>query len=263
MKTQLTIILPYFNELGWVGKTIDSLVAQTDQDFRLILVDNASSDGSAAEAQQHALSIGNRVTFLHEPVPGKSNALAAALTQVETEIVAICDADTHYPPAYVRGILDMFRDHPDAVAVMAIDLYDEPGSAASRHRIRKIMDKVVRHPSKCHAGGYAQAFKTEMLRRAEAFDTVRWPFILEDHEIAYRVMCHGTAVYNPDHFCFPSLRRANRKSMDWTRTERLLYRYVPAQLLGWFFYRFLGPRLARRGAFATIQRAQSWKPVST
>ena len=48
MTALLTIVLPFFNEQGWIGRTIDSLVAQNDERFLLLLIDNGSTDGTAA-----------------------------------------------------------------------------------------------------------------------------------------------------------------------------------------------------------------------
>lgn len=259
MTTTLAIILPYFNEQDWIGSTIDSLLDQSDQDFVLFLVNNASTDDGEAEARRHARALGARAIFLNEPLPGKSCAIAKALAAVDSECVAICDADTQYPAAYVAQIKALFRQAPGAVAVMAIDLFAAPDADVSKRRIRKILRKARRHPSKCHAGGFGQAFRTDILKDVGAFDAARWPYILEDHEVAYRAMQFGEAVYDANHYCFSSTRRVNRDALHWTRAERLLYRYIPRQWLGWFFYRFLGPRLARRGAFAGRQRQQPWK----
>lgn len=258
MSILLTIILPFFNEQGWIGPTIDSLTAQLDDRFRLLLVDNGSTDGGAAEAAAHAGPLGDRATILRCPTPGKIHAMARGLAHVETPLVTICDADTHYPPEYVGRIIDLFEGDRTAAGVMAIDLNAPADDPASRRRIAFILRKSRRFRGKCHAGGYAQAFRTEALRAAGGFDVRRWPYVLEDHEIVHRVMRHGHMIYHADHVCFPSNRRACRASVSWTRTERLLYRYVPRASLDWYFYRFLGRRLAARNSMGIALRRKDW-----
>lgn len=254
----LTIILPFFDEDGWIGRTVASLAGQRDQRFRLVLVDNGSTDGSAAEARINAAPLGPRATLIDCPMPGKTSALAAGLACVQTPLVATCDADTYYPPDYVGRIIAMFAADPAAAAVMAIDLYAPEPHLRARARVMQVIGKSVRHPSKCHAGGFAQAYRTALLRRAGGFDAARWPYVLEDHEIAHRVMRFGPARYDPAHVCFPSARRADRKGVHWTGFERFLYRHLPPSRLDWFFYDFLGPRLARRGAHGPALRRKSW-----
>jgi glycosyltransferase involved in cell wall biosynthesis len=97
MHPELTLLLPYYNEKGWLGPTIDSLVSLRDQRFRLLLIDNASTDSSAEEARSHALPLGERAQHLTVAIPGKIQALAAAQPGIDTPYVAFCDADTIYP----------------------------------------------------------------------------------------------------------------------------------------------------------------------
>ncbi|WP_176594043.1 glycosyltransferase family 2 protein [Sphingobium sp. EM0848] len=258
MTALLTIVLPFFNEQGWIGPTIDSLVAQSDPRFRLLLVDNGSTDEGHAEAAAHAAPLGDRASLIACPKPGKIHAMASGLSRTETPLVAICDADTYYPADYVKRIVALFDQRHDAAAVMAIDLYAPPLSPESIRRAAFIMRKSRRFPSKCHAGGYAQAFRTQALRAAGGFDAERWPYVLEDHEIVHRVMRHGPVLYHPDHVCFPSNRRASRASVSWTRAERLLYRYMPRRALDWYFYRFLSRRLAARNSMGIALRTKDW-----
>lgn len=258
MSESLTIVLPFFNEEGWIGRTVASLASQSDSAVRLLLIDNGSTDAGALEALDHVASLGDRAMIVQCPTAGKIPAMAAGLALVETPLVAICDADTWYPPDYVATVQHLFAENPSAAAVMAIDLYAPPAHPASLRRARRITEKSRRFPTKCHAGGYAQAFRTDWLRAAGGFDVARWPYVLEDHEIMHRLQPYGPTVYHPDHACFPSDRRASRKAVSWTRGERLLYRYLPDFAMDWYFYRFLGQRLAARNSFGIALRQKDW-----
>lgn len=262
MTPLLTIVLPFFNEEGWIGATVDSLAAQSDPRFCLLLIDNGSTDGGTAEAATHAAPLGDRATILPCATPGKIHAMAHGLQHVDTPLVAICDADTLYPADYVRRIITLFQHHADAAAVMAIDLYAPETTPRSRKRIAFVLRKSRRFAAKCHAGGYAQAFRTDALRKAGGFDVQRWPYVLEDHEIVHRVMAHGRSVYHPSHICFPSDRRASRAAVSWTRGERLLYRYVPRAAMNWYFYRFLSRRLAAHNSMGIALRRKDWSSTT-
>ncbi|MBP7337716.1 glycosyltransferase family 2 protein [Niveispirillum sp.] len=260
MTRLITILLPFFNEEGWIGATIDSLTGQSDRRFHLLLLDNGSTDGGRAEALRHLASLPDAITssIMDVTTPGKVNALAAGLAQVDTPFVAICDADTLYPAGYIGRCLSLFAAYPDAVATMAVDLYDPVGTQAAYRRIRKVVGKARMFRDRCHAGGYAQAFRTDALRQAGGFDLKRWPFVLEDHEIVHRIHRLGRSVYDPGHYCHPSPRRADRRRVTWTRLERLIYRCAPRRLMDWFFYDFLWRRLERRNAFSVALREKNW-----
>ena len=46
-----TIVIPNINGKGWLKDSIESVYAQTEQDFELIVVDNGSTDESLEQAR--------------------------------------------------------------------------------------------------------------------------------------------------------------------------------------------------------------------
>jgi glycosyltransferase involved in cell wall biosynthesis len=249
--TQLSIIIPYFNERDYIAATLASLGRQTRRDFCVILVDNASTDGSAPVAEAAmALYPDLECKFLHNPVPGQLPTLDLGLSAVTTPFVASCDADTIYPDHYVETCMALFEAGNATIptaGVMAIDLYAPAENPHSLQRIAKIMRKSRMFRSQCHAGGYAHAYRTDLLRTAGGFQSPGWPYLLYDHEVYQRVRKHGAMRYSPDHYCFPSDRRTDRASVSWNWLERTVYRFTPGIGKDWFFYQFLAKRFARRG----------------
>ncbi|WP_374390039.1 glycosyltransferase family 2 protein, partial [Sandaracinobacter sp.] len=49
-----TIVIPFFNEEQWLPATLESLSAQTLRPFRVVLVDNGSTDSTPALARRWA-----------------------------------------------------------------------------------------------------------------------------------------------------------------------------------------------------------------
>ena len=48
-----TIVIPNINGKGWLRDSIESVYAQTEQDFELIIVDNGSTDESLEQARSY------------------------------------------------------------------------------------------------------------------------------------------------------------------------------------------------------------------
>ena len=245
------MVIPYYNERDYLPATLASLLAQEFKDFRFILVDNASTDGSAEVAR----ALLKDAVFMHESRPGKIHALACGLAAVETEFVAFCDADTFYPPQYLRRATAALES---AVAAMATGLPGAPISGAARRRQIKTMIVATVLPKQCHTGGFGQSFRTDVLRKAGGFSAVRWPFVLEDHEVMQRVLKLGRQRYDFDLWCIPSNRRADRTGVNWTLGEQLLYHLVPFALKDWFFYDFLARRFTARKQDQLKLRAKTW-----
>ncbi len=250
---QITFVLPYYNEAGFIAETLASLAAQTDRRFALVLVDNGSTDDGPQQARAAAAKMPDiAVSFLREETPGKLFALRSGIARVSSTFVGSMDADTKYPPDYVARTLDLFRANPASSAVIAFGV---PGSQPS---IIKLLQTRI-WPMRCHSGGCGQNFRTAQLLEAGQFDPAIWPFVLEDHEIQQRMTAYGPPVYDSAHVCHPSDRRSDRTGVSWTPLERALYKLLPPSAMDWFFYRFLTPRFADRGLSNLQLRNQHWQ----
>lgn len=260
-RLHFTAVIPFFNEERFLPRTLESLIAQERLPDCIIMIDNASSDGSAriakAFAVQHARKL--EILCLAEDQPGKIHALERAGRHFHGDWVAYCDADTWYPPHYLRRAEQLIRRSPsDIVAVMAVDLLHPPPRHTSLLRIQAILLLSRLFPRKCHAGGYGHIFKVSALRQAGGYSSVIWSHVLMDHEIVNRLHRFGRSLYHPDMWCMPADRRGNRDSLRWNRWERLIYFLHPFALGDWFFYSFLHGRFERRRLRHLNLRQQPW-----
>ena len=258
-ETVWTVLLPFFNERLCLADTLASLAAQ-DRPFRLILIDNGSTDGSGEIATAACRRFGLRFTLLRECKPGKVNALATGLELVRTPFVATCDADTWYPSDYLsKGGALLGRDSSAAAGA-----YFVRESAPLRQHVVaawRIVIVASLFPRQCHTGGAGQVFRTSSLRDNGGFDPSRWNYVLEDHEIIHRVMRHGTMRYAAGLWCSPSDRLRDRAPAKWTLFEQLCYHATMPVAGDWFFYRFLAPRLAARRLTSESLRERSNRPI--
>lgn len=254
-----SVILPFFNEAGMLRATLAGLAAQTVRAF-VILVDNGSTDGSAAVAERACRDLGIAHVLVHEATPGKVHALNAGLRRVATRFVATCDADTFYPAGYLGEAERLLRRRRCVVAGAFYAAAD--ADAATLDRAGRAMARKGRLlPRQSHTGGAGQAFRTDALRAAGGFDPRRWNYVLEDHEIIHRVLAYGDMRYSERLWCAPSPRPRDRASIRWNLTERLVYSAAAPWAGDWFFYRFLGNRLRARQLTSERIRERAFQRV--
>lgn len=111
-------MVPALNEEAVLGDCLSAVTAQTYAgDVELIVVDNGSTDATAALARWH----GARV--LHESQPGVCFARQCGLAAATGEIVVSTDADTIVSPGWLQHIDDQLRRRPEAVAVAGPCVY--------------------------------------------------------------------------------------------------------------------------------------------
>lgn len=254
-----TILLPYYNEAKFLSGILESIALQNYQHFKLILINNASTDDSESVAKNFLRFYPDiEVEYLYESRAGKTNALQTGLKHVSTPYVATMDADTYYPPHYLEFCHYIFEHYPEYIAVMACDIYQPYYNYKSQKRCKKIYRKSRLFSHQCHAGGYAQTFHTESLKKVGGFDQALWPYVFEDHEIIHRLLKIGKVYYSPKHWCMPSERRTDHSHVRWSRLEKFLYEYIPYCLQKWYFYSFLKNRYVKRQASITQLRKQDW-----
>ncbi len=254
-----TVLVPFYNERGYLPRTLRSLCEQSLPPAQIILVDNASTDESADLARQVLQDYPHiAARILHESRPGRTQAMQCGLKEVATPFVATCDADTWYPRHYLERADRLFAAHPDAASVMAIDIYSAPQSWCARLKRLKTCLVAALLPRQCHTGAYGHMFRTEVLRRCGGFDPQIWPYVMEDHELAHRVLKEGASIYRFDLWCMPSARRTNAESVCWKLGERVLYHLTPWALKDWFFYSFLAGRLRQRRLDNMALRERNW-----
>lgn len=117
---RLSVIVPAYNEERYLAGCLESLRAQVDKNFELIVVDNNSTDSTAEIAAQYADHL------LHETDgQGYHHAAKRGIAHATGEIVTVCDADTRYPPEWTATILAEFDDR-DSGIYGSVDFHDGP-----------------------------------------------------------------------------------------------------------------------------------------
>lgn len=109
-----SILSPCFNEAKYVAKALSSFLSQTRSDFEIIVVDDASSDGSLEELRKFS---DPRVKIIaHEYNQGCNAALNTAFAHSSGECVAIIACDDMLRPNYLETVEREFAAHPDVGA---------------------------------------------------------------------------------------------------------------------------------------------------
>lgn len=100
----LSVIMPAFNEEKTLAEIVDQ-VRQVPNLLELIIVDDCSTDGTAAIAQRLADDDG-RIRYIKQPRnSGKTQALLKGFALSRGDIVIIQDADLEYDPAEIADVI--------------------------------------------------------------------------------------------------------------------------------------------------------------
>ncbi|MEL6604209.1 MAG: glycosyltransferase family A protein [Cyanobacteria bacterium J06614_10] len=105
----ISAIICTHNREQYLGAAIDSLLAQTIENYEIIVVDNASTDGTAAitKARLHHPNM----RYVHEPKLGLSVARNCGAQAAKGEILAYLDDDAEASPGWLAALLAVFAQH--------------------------------------------------------------------------------------------------------------------------------------------------------
>src|SRR3954453_6980327 len=111
-----------YNQARYVDDALASVVAQTTSDFEVILVDNASTDGSAARLEQWLPELTVPARLIVNPRNyGVSGGKNVALEHARGEFVCGLAGDDIYEPTKIARGLEMFRTLGPEVGVIFSD----------------------------------------------------------------------------------------------------------------------------------------------
>ena len=113
MKTpQVSVIMPVYNGEAYLASAVDSVLGQTTQDLELVVVDDGSSDGSAAILERY----GERIRVLRQANAGVSAARNAGIAAARGEFIAFLDSDDWWESDFLDEMLRAMADPATAIA---------------------------------------------------------------------------------------------------------------------------------------------------
>ena len=122
---RLSIIVPVYNVDKYIGDCIDSIKAQTFQDYEVILVDDGSSDKSSYLCDEYAAE-DDRVHVIHKTNGGVSSARNAGLDIADGEYIYFIDPDDILADKDALQDMMRFTKDPeiDLIAARGDEFYD-------------------------------------------------------------------------------------------------------------------------------------------
>lgn len=196
MAEKVSIIVPVFNAEKYLEECINSLVNQTYKNLEIIIVDDGSTDGSAAICDMWG-NKDSRINVLHKRNEGLSSARNAGLEAVTGDYVAFVDSDDWIA-------LDMYE-------FLLMNLYENDASISICSDYKVYGSKIRRPEKKEHIFlkmNSSEAFKKineigyfgvgvwDKICKIELFDDLRFPIghTNEDYWVTYTLMDRADVI---------------------------------------------------------------------
>ena len=109
MAPLVSIIIPTYNREKIIGRAIDSVFAQTWQNFEIIVLDDGSQDNTKAVVEAY----GPKVKYFYQGNKGIAGARNGGMRHAGGDYLAFLDSDDYWLPAKLEKQMALFGEHPE------------------------------------------------------------------------------------------------------------------------------------------------------
>lgn len=187
----VSVIIPAYNVAPFIVETLESLFAQTYQDFEAILI----NDGSTDDTEARIAPFRDRLIYISQPNRGVMAARNAGLKAARGRYIALLDSDDLLLPNFLEVLVAMLEsDQTLSVAYPNARYFGWPKHDGKLHQDvfpvaePVTFDRVLKR--ECYIFGLL-VFRRELLDAVGSYDETLEGQGAEDFELWLRMLQHG------------------------------------------------------------------------
>ena len=245
---RISVIMGIYNCALYLQEALDSLYAQTYQDFKVILCDDGSKDDTYQVAKLYADKYNNIVLVRNERNMGLNYTLNHCLEYADTEYIARMDGDDISLPTRFEEEVRFLDGHPEyAIVTTPMKYFDERGIFREGRggREPKLSDFPKGTPF-CHA---------PCMVRKEAYDAVKGYTVSdrllreEDYHLWIKMYVKGFRGYTLEEplYMMRDDRNAARRRTFKARKNEAYVKHLAVKMLNlpWYYNVYCIPPLIK------------------
>jgi glycosyltransferase involved in cell wall biosynthesis len=166
---RISAVIPTFNRRGFVCEALGSVLAQRGVAFETIVVDDGSTDGTAAALERE---FGARIRVVHSEHRGVAAARNLGVASSCGELIAFLDSDDLWLSEKLATQVAFFRTHPEAEICQTEEVWVRNGVRVNpRARHRKPSGDIFEPSLRlCLVSPSAVMLRRRLFERAGGFD---------------------------------------------------------------------------------------------
>jgi glycosyltransferase involved in cell wall biosynthesis len=137
---RVSVVVPVYNTEAYLERCVLSVVQQSYENLEIILVDDGSTDGSAALCRRWARA-DRRVRCVRQENAGLGPARNSGMEAADAAYITFLDADDWFEPTFIEKILGAMTDTGSDVGLC--DLYYVDSASLARQTVRLRFDQRV------------------------------------------------------------------------------------------------------------------------
>lgn len=150
---KVSIIVPLYNKVPYVAKTLESIASQTYTDWECIIVNDGSTDKSAEIVERLTIN-DERFRLINQENAGVSAARNRGISEAlnderltmndRCEYVCFLDADDWWAPTFLEEMMQLVEEYPEAGLWASNYIYYKPGK--TRVGVKNVETGYINYP---------------------------------------------------------------------------------------------------------------------
>lgn len=120
----VSIITPCYNGSKYIAQTIESVLAQTYQNWEMLIIDDGSKDNSAEIIKEYAKK-DSRICLIQQPNGGSANARNHGIREAKGQYIALLDADDLWKPEFLTEQIAFMKEKQACCVYSSYERIDE------------------------------------------------------------------------------------------------------------------------------------------
>ncbi len=187
-----TVLIPVLNRVKFIGYAIKSVLAQTMQDFEIIVVDNGSTDGT----QDVVRSFDDpRIKLIQNSGGTIAYALNTGIRAAKGQYISQLDSDDVYLPETLEFMTSALDDDPYAgLAISYYELMDSEGNPMPEFGVITHLEYDRNNILRVEGAGAVRTWRRATLLRMGLFDEPHYGNYGEDYDMVLKVSEHHRVI---------------------------------------------------------------------
>lgn len=162
-RPRISVVVPSFNQAGYLGATLESVIAQNYPNLELIVIDGGSGDGSVEILRQYAPHLD---FWVSEPDRGQTDALIKGFARASGDIFCWLNSDDLLEPGTLAEVADFFVSNPRVDAVFGDALWIDAGGRPLRRQREIPFNRFLWLHTYNYIPGMSMFWRREIYQRA-------------------------------------------------------------------------------------------------
>ena len=238
-KPLISVIVPVYNVEKYLGKCVDSILAQTYENLEIILVEDGTRDGCGAICDAYAAK-DPRVRVIHKENGGLSSARNAGMDIARGEYFGFVDSDDWIEPETYETLLNLAEKYDaDLVSGSRYDVAEPTGERTlGLHHEKEECISAMEMLGRVFVWDGCDSAAWDKLYRRHLFADIRYPLGMysEDIAIFYKLMEKANRVALCPKPLYNYLHRENsittaklsEKTFHYPNHTEVIYPYICA-----------------------------------